>query len=459
MNWQVAIVNKDKKKIIVGMGKSGISSAKFLLKKGFKIAVFDSAPEKIMANEDIKDILRISGAEGIYGENAGDEVFEDSDLVVLSPGVPLDNEIVKRAKAHGLKIIGEVELAYMYSKGKFLGITGTNGKTTTTTLVHEIFKNSDIQPFLGGNIGNPIVDFIEDVKEKDYVIAELSSFQLETIENFRAEIAVILNITPDHIDRHKTMESYIDAKKNIYKNSMSEDILVLNKDDEVVCKMAEDARCKVVFFSLEERLDEGAYLKDGSLVVSKGGSTFHIIHKNDLKIPGMHNVENALAASAAAFYAGIDPKLIGKVLMEFKGVEHRLEFVRNIDGVDYYNDSKGTNTDAGIIALKAIDAPVILIAGGYDKKADFSDWIDKFKQKAKKVFLIGETADQIMSQALESGYDSVEKCVDLKEAVEKARESARQGDAVLLSPACASWDMFKSYEERGQIFKELVNSL
>ncbi|SHE56021.1 UDP-N-acetylmuramoyl-L-alanine--D-glutamate ligase [Alkalibacter saccharofermentans] len=449
----------DKKKIIIGLGKSGVSSAKFLLRKGFKIILFDNDPKSALENSDVINILEMPGVEGVYDNRGADELFFDADEAILSPGVPLDNEIVLKALKHGIKLIGEVELAYRYSKGRFLGITGTNGKTTTTTLIYEIFKKSRFNAFLGGNIGNPIVDFIEKPAEKDYIIAELSSFQLETIDRFRSNIAVVLNITPDHMDRHKTMEEYVRAKKNIYRNSQIDDVLVLNKDDEIVKAMSEDSSCRVVYFSITDMLENGAYLHGDWLMAAQNGESVRILERKSLKIPGLHNVKNALAAIAAAFFAGVEPKVISQALNEFKGVEHRLEFVRNLSGIDYYNDSKGTNTDAGIIALNAIDGPVVLIAGGYDKKADFSEWVEVFAGKAKKVFLIGETADQIIGSARKAGYNSVEKCLDLKDAVVKAKEFAKSGDTVLLSPACASWDMFKSYEERGRIFKDLVNKL
>ncbi|MBF7097128.1 UDP-N-acetylmuramoyl-L-alanine--D-glutamate ligase [Alkalibacter mobilis] len=449
------------KKLIIGLGRSGIASANFLLKKGFRIVMYDKNAQDCLKRRDFIEILEKHHdlVDGVFGDEMPIEKINGVDLAIISPGIPLDSKIPLECSAKGIKIIGEIELAFRHLKAPVIGITGTNGKTTTTTLIYEIFKSTNIHAFLTGNIGYPIIDCVDNAKKEDVVIAELSSFQLESIENFRAVISVMLNITPDHLDRHKDMEQYIKAKENIYKNSTEDDFLVLNADDHILRKSAEKTRAKVIFFSIKETVTNGAFLDQGMIKVAKNGSSIDLMHISELKIPGMHNVKNVLAAAAVAYFYGIDVDVIKRVLCNFQGVEHRLEYVRELNGVTYYNDSKGTNTDAGITALDAIDGSVILIGGGYDKKSDFTDWINKFEGKVRKAYLIGETAKKIMNRAEELGFFSVEICSSLNEAVDKSHKEAKAGEVVLLSPACASWDMFDNYETRGNIFKELVNEL
>lgn len=358
----------------------------------------------------------------------------------------------------GIPIWGEVELAYTYGKGDVLAITGTNGKTTTTALLGEIMKNYKESVFVVGNIGNPYTAAALEMREDSVAVAEMSSFQLETIHEFRPKVSAILNITPDHLNRHHTMEAYIKAKEDIAKNQTKEDTCVLNYEDEVTRKIGENVKANVLYFSSQRKLDRGIYLDDGNIILRQDEEIL-VCNVNELKLLGTHNYENVMAAVAMAAAYGTPMEVIRRTIKEFAGVEHRIEFVREKDGVAYYNDSKGTNPDAAIKGIQAMNRPTVLIGGGYDKDSEYEEWIQAFDGKVKLLVLVGATKEKIAEAAERVGFVSYVMADSFEEAVEKCIEAAEPGDAVLLSPACASWGMFKNYEERGDKFKELVNCL
>jgi len=403
----------------------------------------------------VKKLLS-AGAE--YYFNGRQVPDEEWDLVVMSPGVPPKAPFAERARARGADVIGEIELSWRLGRGRYAAITGTNGKTTTTTLVGEIFKAAGFKAVVAGNIGLPVVSESAKASDDTWLVTEVSSFQLETIDRFRPGIAAILNLTPDHMDRHKDMEDYAAAKARIFENQEAEDTLVYNEDDELVRTLATRARSKRIPFSRVKELDTGAFALDGTIVFADENYIVKVIKTEELQIPGTHNLENALAATAMAFAAGIDPEVIAQALKRFKGVEHRLEFVLEAGGVRYVNDSKGTNPDAGIKAIEAVGKDILLIAGGYDKSADFADYISAANGKVKKLLLLGATAEKVRACALDGGFS--EKDVIMAGSMERAvaigAELAQPGDTVLLSPACASWDMYLNYEERGADFKARV---
>lgn len=446
---------KNKKVLVVGMAKSGIPTVKALSKLGAKVTIND-----IKSKEKLKDILR--EIEDICDEvilGSHPQKIHEYDLIVLSPGVPTDLGFIEKARKEKKKIIGELELAYRLSRGKYLAITGTNGKTTTTALVGEIFKNADLETFVVGNIGLAAISKALETTEDTNLITEVSSFQLETIEAFKPKISAILNITPDHLNRHKTMENYIEAKANIFRNQDENDILILNYDNDVTRKLASKANCKVIFFSRKEILKEGVCLENNDIVVKLNEKKEIICNVNDIYISGKHNLENALAAVAFAIKAGIKKEVIKYTLQSFKGVEHRTEYIGEIKGIKFYNDSKGTNPDASIKAVEGLEAPLILIAGGMDKGSSFDEFVEAFDGKVKALVLLGETAVNIKKTAEKYGFYNIFIVENMEEAVEKAYEQATEKDTVLLSPACASWDMYESYEVRGIHFKDCVEKL
>ncbi|WP_303865004.1 UDP-N-acetylmuramoyl-L-alanine--D-glutamate ligase [Alkalibaculum bacchi] len=446
--------------LIMGCARSGLATAKFLANKGEHVILTDSKEEsKIIESFPlVLELQKNSNIKLIFGQQPDLKVLDEVKEIIMSPGVPLNLPILEKAREEKIKIISEIELAYRYSKAPIIAITGTNGKTTTTTLVGEIFKNSGRKTFVVGNIGDPIINYIEEANEEDVFIAEISSFQLETIENFKPVMTTILNISPDHLDRHKTMENYIDAKYRIIENMNEENIFVLNKDDSVL-SLRKTPNVKVLAFSIKEKVRQGAYYDGESIILVDQDEEYTICKRKELKIPGMHNVQNALAAVVLSYFGGVSIQVIQDTLLSFKGVEHRLEFVSEIDGITFINDSKGTNTDASTIAIKAFDTPIVLIAGGYDKKVSFDEWMDSFEGKVKYLVVLGATADQILETAERKNYENIEKVNTFEEAVLKAYENAENGDTVLLSPACASWGMFVDFEERGRVFKDIVKHL
>lgn len=446
-----------KKVLVAGSGISGVGAVKLLAKLGADIILYDENEK--LKKEEIKDKL----PEGIHIDiilgKLDEKILEQVELMVISPGIPLDTHFVDKVIKSGIKVWGEIELAYECSKGKIIGITGTNGKTTTTSLVADILKAYFKSVFAVGNIGIPYTSIALETKEESITVAEISSFQLETIEKFRPNISAILNITPDHLDRHKTMENYNTIKMSITKNQALDDVCVLNYDDITLREFGENLHTKVIYFSTKEKLNRGLYLEDGDIIFQTNLEKILICPCKNLKILGTHNIENVMAATAMSYSIGVEIDIIREEIEKFQGVEHRIEYVREKDRVFYYNDSKGTNPDASIKAIDAMIRPTILIGGGYDKKNEFSEYIKAFKDKVRYLVLLGETKEKIAQTARDLGFTSIFLVEDLKEAVEVSRGLANPEDAVLLSPACASWDMFKSYEERGNLFKQYVNEL
>ncbi|MFZ7120416.1 MAG: UDP-N-acetylmuramoyl-L-alanine--D-glutamate ligase [Eubacteriaceae bacterium] len=451
----------EKKYLIIGCARSGVAVANFLLAKGKKVILSDNKDYDDVVSS-FPEIINLGYNKDIifdFGGQPNEIILEQVEEIIVSPGVPLDLPIIKKAEKMKIKIISEIELAYRYINAPIIAITGTNGKTTTTTLTGEIYKNSGRKTYVVGNIGDPIIKYVEESNEKDIFIAEISSFQLETIEDFKPYISTILNITPDHLDRHKNMENYIKAKCRVFENALEEDLFLINLDDPILSKMKITNRCNNIYFSIKNKVKRGAFLEDGIIKVADGEKTLQVCNAKDLKIPGIHNIKNALASVALAYYGGVEIDVIRDTLKDFKGVEHRLELVRVLDDIAFINDSKGTNTDASSIAIKAIDTPIILIAGGYDKNIDFDGWINSFENKVRYLIVMGETSNKITEAALKNGYNNVIQVDSLERAIEKAYEKSKKGDTILLSPACASWDMFKNFEERGELFKEIVNDL
>jgi len=367
--------------------------------------------------------------------------------------------ILLKAKARGIQIISEVELAYRLTKASIIGITGTNGKTTTTSLTGELFKNAKRNTFVVGNIGIPVISCALDAKEDDVLVCELSSFQLESTWQFRPKISAILNITPDHLNRHKTMENYICAKAKIFENQQESDYTVLNFDNEVTNKLAQGCKSKVIFFSRKKTLEQGVFVKDDYITIRFNNIEHKVCDIKSIRVPGAHNLENALAATAMAWAMGIDNSVIAHTLKTFKGVEHRIEMVDEIMGIKFFNDSKATNPDAAIKAIEAINKPIILIAGGMEKDNDYTDFVLSFNDKVKHMVLLGETADKIEATARKNNFFNITKVKTLQQAVSVAYNVASSGDNVLLSPACASWDMFENFEQRGKIFKDEVRKI
>lgn len=447
---------KDKRVLVIGAAVTGVPAVKQLYKMGAKITLNDKK-----SNSEIESLLKELNlkAVNIVGGEHPIELAEQADFLVVSPGVPLELPIIARAKELGKEVIGEIELAYRLTNAPIAAITGTNGKTTTTALLGEIMKESGRQTFVTGNIGHTMITEVDNAKPEDIFILETSSFQLDTTIDFKPAVSAILNITPDHLDRHKTFDNYINAKCKVFYNQGEGDYAILNKDDKETCKIADRVPCKLLFFSRKEILKEGAFVQDGNLVISLEGKTEKIIRTEDIYIPGPHNIENALAASLMAYCLGVKAEVINKVLKEFKGVEHRIEFVDEINGVKYYNDSKGTNTDASKVAVFAMNRPIVIIAGGYDKGSEYDDFIDTFEGRVKAMVLLGQTADKIEQTARKHGFNAIHRANSMEEAVSMCSKLADEGDCVLLSPACASWGMFKNYEERGRIFKSLVKGL
>ena len=445
---------KGKKVLVFGSGISGESAAELLDREGAAVILYDGN-EKLDAEEIKKKMPEnVRVVLGAFPE----EMLDGLDLTVMSPGVPTDLPIVEKMRAKGIPIWGEIELAYVCGKGDVLAITGTNGKTTTTSLLGQIMKNYKESVFVVGNIGNPYTSIVPETKADSVIVAEMSSFQLETVHSFRPRVSAILNITPDHLNRHHTMEAYIAAKERIAENQTKQDFCVLNYEDDVLRKFGEKVEAQVLYFSSRRKLNRGVYL-DGKTIICQIDAPISVCDTDELQILGTHNYETVMAATAMAYADGVPVEVIRKTLLEFKGVEHRIEFVAEKNGVAYYNDSKGTNPDAAIRGIQAMNRPTVLIGGGYDKESAYDEWIQAFDGKVKKLVLIGATRDKIAQTARSLGFTDIVMADSFEEAFEKCVEYAQPGDAVLLSPACASWGMFKNYEERGDKFKELVEQL
>lgn len=449
----------NKNVLVFGSGISGVAASRLLLSHGASVVLYDG--------NDSLDAVQISAeilndTEGNVKNILGEfpmELLESLSLTVMSPGVPMDLPVVEEMKRKQIPVWGEIELAYVFGKGDVLAITGTNGKTTTTALLGEIMKNYRESTYVVGNIGNPYTSIALDTKEDSVIVAEMSSFQLESIHTFAPKVSAILNITPDHLNRHHTMEAYIEAKQSIAKNQTEQDTCVLNYEDEVTRIFGEKVSPKVLYFSSQRKLEKGIYLEDETIILNMDEITVTLCHIDELKLLGMHNYENVMAASAMAAAYGVPADIIRRSILAFQGVEHRIEYVAEKNGVAYYNDSKGTNPDAAIKGIQAMKRPTLLIGGGYDKASSYEEWIRSFDRKVKKLVLLGSTREKIKVAAEGLGFTDIILADTFEEAVETCVKYAEPGDAVLLSPACASWGMFKNYEERGDKFKELVNQL
>ena len=443
-----------KKVLVFGSGISGIGAVKLLEDHGAEVVLYDGneSLDHASLREQLGEKTTI-----VLGEFP-EHLLEELELVVLSPGVPTDLPVILAMKEHGIQVIGEVELAYAFGKGDVLAITGTNGKTTTTSLLGEIMKCHQEEVFVVGNIGNPYTVAAGQMTERSVAVAEMSSFQLESIETFRPKVSAILNFTPDHLNRHHTMEAYVEAKKQIAKNQTAEDYCVLNYEDERTKAFGEEVKAQVLYFSSAHKLERGIYLDDGKMIY-KNPEEVIVCHVDELQILGIHNYENVMAAVAMAAVYGVPMDTIRKAILAFKGVEHRIEYVTEKDGVVYYNDSKGTNPDAAIKGIQAMNRKTVLIGGGYDKNSEYTEWIQAFDGKVKQLILIGATREKIAQDAEKCGFHDYVFADTFEEAVLLAAKTAKSGEAVLLSPACASWGMFPNYEVRGDIFKECVKKL
>jgi UDP-N-acetylmuramoylalanine--D-glutamate ligase len=447
-----------KRVLVVGLGKSGVASALFLKAHGAQVTVSDTKSGDELRNE-IPGLLD----HGITVETGGhgDRTFRGQDLIVVSPGVPVDAPPLTQARALGEAVIREVELAAQFLPGPIVAITGSNGKTTTTTLTGEIMTGAGFPALVGGNIGTPAISLAERANPDTVIVLEISSFQLETIRTFRPKVAVVLNVTPDHLDRHRTFEAYVDAKARIFENQQPSDFAVLNADDPTCVAMGSRTRAQVYWFSRQKEMQQGAWVRDGNIVfrdarVEQRTQQREIMQVSEIPLKGAHNLENVLAAVCAGALMGCAAEKIRQAVRDFKAVEHRLEFVATIRGVDYYNDSKATNVDATIKALESFPANIHLILGGKDKGSDYTVLNDLLRQRVKRVYTIGAAAAKIESQIKNVEVVHAET---LENAIRKASAVAQPGDVVLLAPACASFDQFKNYEHRGKAFKEIVQTL
>ncbi len=444
---------KGKRVLVVGLGKSGVASALFLEKRGARVTVSDAKSPDQLRHEI--PLLLDHGITVETGQHS-ERTFRDQDLIVISPGVPFDVPQLVQARALGIPVIGEVELASRFLKGQIVAITGSNGKTTTTTLAGEIIAASGGNVLVGGNIGTPAITFVETSTDDTWVVLEISSFQLETVESFHPRIAVVLNVTPDHLDRHHSFEKYASAKSRIFENQNANDFAVLNADNPPCVAMAAATKASVFWFSRLQEVTSGAFVREGRIVWRDSHGDREIMPAQEISLKGAHNLENVLAAVCVGMLAGVEPAQIRRAVSEFKAVEHRLEFVATVRGVEYYNDSKATNVDATIKALESFPGRIHLILGGKDKGSDYSVLNALLKARVKRVYTIGAAAAKIESQVRGTEIASVGT---LEAAVKRASESAGAGDVVLLAPACASFDQFDSYEHRGRTFKELVGQL
>ena len=449
----MAIELRNKRVLVVGLARTGMATALFCAARGSRLTVTDTRTESELGAAVAE--LRKAGVSLELGGHRP-ELIQDADLVIPSPGVPADATLVQSARSKGITIWSEIELAYRFLKGRLIGITGSNGKTTTTSLIEHILRNAAFPTILAGNIGTPLISCVEKTNEKTVTVAELSSFQLELIEKFRPNISVFLNLTPDHLDRHHTLGSYGAAKARIFENQTEADGAVLNADDPGTTPYA-PTKPHLFWFSRKHRVAEGAFVRENQILFRREGIEEEVLELADIPLAGAHNLENVLAAVAATRLAGAEPSAIAKGVRSFAGVEHRLEFVAEIGGVRFYNDSKATNVDATRKALDAFPGRILIILGGKDKGSDYTVLQEPLREKAILALLIGAAASKIEKQI--AGSVAIEQAGTIERAVETAAHAARPGDVVLLAPACASFDQFQNYEHRGRVFKELVHQL
>jgi UDP-N-acetylmuramoylalanine--D-glutamate ligase len=445
---------KNKRVLVVGLGKSGVASALFLQARGARVTVSDAKPQEQLGQE-----IPVLLDHGIAVETGGhgERTFRGQDFIVVSPGVPVDSPPLVQARALGESVIGEIELASRFLPKTIVAITGSNGKTTTTTLGGEIVAAGGFPVVVGGNIGTPAISLVERTTADTVVVLEVSSFQLETIETFRPKIAVVLNITPDHLDRHRTFAAYADAKARIFENQQADDFAVLNADDPTCLELAGQARAQVFWFSRRDQIQPGAYVRDGRIFFCNAEGRREVMLVSEIPLKGAHNVENTLAAICVGALMGCETERIRRAVQDFKAVEHRLEYVATIRGVDYYNDSKATNVDATIKALESFPANIHLIVGGKDKDSDYTLLNDLIRHRVKRVYTIGAAAEKIELQVKSAA--EIDRSGTLETALKRSAATAEAGDIVLLAPACASFDQFKNYEHRGRVFKEVVRAL
>ena len=446
---------KNKRVLVVGLGKSGIAAARFLKARGAQVTVSDIRPAGLISELPAlldAGIMVETGSHGLL-------TFRRQDLIVVSPGVPSNTPELTQVRALGKQIIGELELGASFLQGQILAITGSNGKTTTTTLVGEILKASSKPTLVGGNIGRPVVDMVAESTPESWSVLEVSSFQLETIQAFHPKIALVLNITPDHLDRHGSFEAYAAAKTRITENQSADDFLILNAEDEPTKLIAAKTKAQIYWFSPKRQVKQGAFVHGESILfrAKEGGEVEPIMPVAEIPLAGAHNVENVLAAVCAARLAGVDAQTIREAVAAFHAVEHRLEFVREFAGVRWFNDSKATNVDATTKAVEAFPGGIYLILGGKDKDSDYSTLSSLLRARVKAVITIGSAAEKIESQL--AGVVKIERAGTMDRAVAWAQKEAKSGDVVLLAPACASFDQFENYEHRGRVFKQLVGAL
>ena len=447
-----------RKSLVLGAGKSGVASAQFLAERGAVVALHDKRPveEWTEAARSLKETSNV----GLFSGDVPSWLLDQIDLVVISPGVPTNTIPARYVDRKDGEVIGEVELAYRFMKGRLVGITGSNGKTTTTTLIGELLKKSGIETQVGGNIGTPLLSLAETSTDDGWTVVELSSFQLETIKNFRASVAICLNVTPNHLDRYESFTDYAAAKRRIFMNQTAEDVAILNADDEITASWAKGLKANAVMFSVQRELEEGLFLRGAELVCRSSDKERVLTTRDRIAIRGLHNVENVLASLAAGLACGASPESMAETIANFKGVEHRMEVVAEVRGITFYNDSKATSVDATLKALEALsdnEGKTILILGGRGKNAPYAPLAGLIEKTVRTLIVLGEDADNIESQL--TRYSEVVRVGSVAEAVTIAFESAEPGDSVLLAPACASFDMFESFEERGGVFKQAVEEL
>ncbi|NMC55774.1 MAG: UDP-N-acetylmuramoyl-L-alanine--D-glutamate ligase [Eubacteriaceae bacterium] len=452
---------KDKKFLVIGAARSGIAAVEYLIiHNAQRVILCDDKPiEKCIPDEvKLNEFINNKKIELYFSKSMDIAKVQDVDMVILSPSVPPSNKFVQYAKQLSIPVMTEFEFAYLFAKCDVIAITGTNGKTTTTTLMGEICRDAGLDTRVVGNIGYPFISNADELGKDGVFVAEISSYQLELCSIFKPKVAIITNITPDHLDRHGSFEEYVRVKYKITMNQDSLDTLIVNADEPYSKAAVKYAKCRCLEISCEGKVDNGAYYnkEDDGLYIADNGREIFLLKKDEMKVPGLHNVANALCAAAAAYAYNIDPKIIANTIKNFGGVEHRIEYVATKYGVDYINDSKGTNTDATTIALKAMSKPTVLILGGYDKGSEFDDLIQYIKQHVVHIVVLGQTKQKIIEMLDKYNYYSYFSADTFKDAVMMCKKLARPGDCVLLSPSCASWDMFSSFEERGELFKKLV---
>lgn len=444
---------KNKKALVVGLARSGISAANLLCRLGARVTITDEKRESELS-ENIRKLTK--GISLKLGGHNGVDIAE-VDLVVISPGVLWDSPFLNKIRENGIRIISEVELAFKYIKAPLIAVTGTNGKTTTTTLIGEMLKKDDRNVFVGGNIGNPMCEEVLNGSSSELILSEISTFQMEGIETFKPHISVILNITPDHLDRHKSMAEYIALKKRVFINQNTRDYTVFNMDDKITAALSNVGKGERIFFSRIREVDNGAFVRGNNIIFRRNRKEEIVSTLKDLKIIGVHNIENTLASVAVGGICDIPPRLMREVISEFRGIPHRMEFVKEIEGIKFINDSKGTNVGATIKSIESFNEPIILIAGGKDKGSDYLPLKPLIEDRVKFLILIGEAKKKMAS--VMNGFRNILNAESFEEAVNEAFDKAEKGDVVLLSPACASFDMFRDYEDRGEQFRKIVKSL